>query len=158
MAKKRKQLLTLKKVLEKEIQDAQLSAVKVRYESNKINRETSDSWSAGGDRYHASSQADIVEKRLEDMELCLGEVEKACKDDIPKKVTKTCYVELEIKGGVKHNMFVLINTATIPTEAKIVSAISPLGKAIVGKKEGATIKYKPGGNNVVIKGVVSLIE
>ena len=158
MARKRKQLLTLKKVLEKEIQDAQVSAEKVRYESNKINRETADSWSAGGDRFHASSQADIVEKRLEDLKLCLSEVEKACERAIPKKVTKTCYVELEIEGGVKHNIFVLNNTATVSIEAKIVSAISPLGKAIVGKKEGSNIKYKPGGNSVVIKGVVSLIE
>lgn len=158
MAKKRKQLLTLRKVLEKEIQDAQLSAEKVRYESNKINRETADSWSSGGDRYHASTQADIVEKRVEDLKLCLDEVAKACESTIPKKVTKTCYVELEIEGGVKHNIFVLNNTATIPIEAKIVSAISPLGKAIVGKKEGANIKYKPSGNSAVIKGVVGFIE
>ena len=158
MAKKRKHILTLKKVLEKEIQDAQVSAVKVRDESNKINRETADSWSAGGDRYHASTQADIVEKRLEDLKLCLKEVDKASGTDIPKKVTKTCYVELEIEGGLKHNIFVLNNTATISTDAKIVSAGSPLGKAIVGKKEGANIKYKPSGNSVVIKGVVGLIE
>ena len=158
MAKKRKQLLVLKKVLEKEIQDIQVSAEKVRYESNKLNRESADSWSSGGDRYHASSQADIVEKRLEDMKLCLKEVEKANKDAPPKKVTKTCYVELEIEGGVKHNIFVLNNTTTIPIEVKIVSAGSLLGKAIVGKKEGANIKYKPSGNSVVIKGVVGFIE
>ena len=158
MAKKRRQLLTLRKVLEKEIQDTQISADKTRRDAYEVAQSAAGSPSQSGDRFHAGAQADIVEKRLEDMKLCLDEVVKASEGDIPKKVTKTCYVELVINSGVTHKLFVLNNTATIPIEAKIVSEGSPLGRAIVGKKINQKFEYDPTGTGVTVKGKVNEIE
>lgn len=158
MAKKRKQLLALKKVLEKEIQDTQTSVDKTRQDAYEVAQSAAGSPSQSGDRFHANAQADIVEKRLEDMKLCLKEVDIASGTDIPKKVTKTCYVELEIEGGVQHNIFVLNNTATISIEAKIVSVESPLGKAIIGKETNQKFEYDPSGIHVAVKGKVKTIE
>lgn len=158
MVKKRDKLLFLGKTLSKEIHDVQVSADKTRQDAYEVARSAAASPSQSGDRFHATAQADIVQKRLDDINTTLVEIKKATDEKIPTKITKTCYVELLINDNTLHRIFILKNLVSLPIEEKIVSADSLLGKAIVGKKAGQNFEYDPSGTGVKVKGVVNTIE
>lgn len=143
---KRKRLLALLKILDKEVEISRKRFEDNKKSANETSKTAAGSWSAGGDREYTANQAMISEKALEQIEKLYDETSKATKLSLPEVVKSPCYIEAEIED--KNIKFYLVENVVNLSGVRLVSSNSPLGKQLKGRKVGES-KSKPKNINIL---------
>ncbi len=99
-------------------------------------------WSASGDKYHAEMAASLANEYLERLSSLKKEISGA--NDEPSEFAQPVSL-LKVKYDDSETLeFVLVENAVSTSRFIFVSKNSPLGKAVLGKKEGDTFSYTLG--------------
>jgi transcription elongation GreA/GreB family factor len=142
----RQKMLLLKRILDKKIADFE-KKVKISQQSAlDVAKSASLSPSMSGDREHAEGQAVINKKLLEKIIKIRDEVDNSLDLQTPDKIKPTCFVLVNL-GDDKKEFFLATNVVSI-RKVNLLSADSPLGRAIVGKKVGDNFTLILGKNTV----------
>ena len=134
----RKKLVRLLKTLEEEIKLSRKRYEENKEMSDKTSKTARGSWSASGDREYARGQAMITKKVLDQMVKLRKEISKVIEDTIPEIVQIPCYVATENKD--EKDRFYLVENIVNLRGISLVSAGSPLGKKLIGKKVNTSVK------------------
>ncbi len=113
-----------------EIDKARVSAQKTDEASNFI---------MTGDKYHAQKAAELTDQYLKRLEKLRDEIITSG-DEIKTKAEPVSCVDIEYKDGARLK-FILVNTAVSLTRYLFISIDSPLGKAVLNKKDGDVFSY-----------------
>ena len=136
-----------------EIGKVSLSVTKTS-EDKKIRR----SRSQAGDRYHAESAALITQKYLSALKSLRKEI-ISCSDGPSSSAKPVSYVVLEYDNGERVEFYFVKNRALV-TGVLLITQDSPIGKAILNKKEGGAFSYniKKGEETITYSGKVKQVE
>jgi hypothetical protein len=126
----RSKLKELVKILEKEIKKAKSFSEKTHNSATELARMRS--MSTAGDQYHAEGSAKIAKEKLATMEKLSEELKACLSKHRPEKIEPACFIKL-----TKEEIYV-VNTPIFLSLAKLVSAQSPFGQELLGKKVGDT--------------------
>ena len=111
-----------------------------------------------GDKYHEEEAANITKKYFENLSKLLDEV-KSAPDNSPEIVKPICYVELNYESGERVKLY-LVRNYTLVTGALLITSESPIGRAIVGKKQSDNFSYEivKGESKITYSGKIEIIE
>ena len=115
---------------------------KIRESAEKTDEATKErltGWSAAGDKYHAQAASDLTKSYLQKLELLDKEL-KSSSDTTPERVEPPCLIRIEYSDGNQAEFLLVENGVSLP-EISFISVLSPLGKAILGKKAEEIFSY-----------------
>lgn len=100
------------------------------------------SYSAAGDVEHSRNSANLSIQKYELISDLNKELLKFVKTEPPQRVEPICYIKIEAQGSTKE--LFLANTSAFVDGFNIISPISPIGKALMGKETGNVFLYNNG--------------
>lgn len=136
----RKKLEELLALLEGEVAKAKKAAENTRKSADEIAKSAAHSPSQSGDRTHSQGQADITEayfKRIIAFEKRI----KIALAETPNTIQTPCFVGVKFTDG-KESSFYLVEDPIVISGITLVSAVSPLGSALIGKKPGSKFAFR----------------
>jgi hypothetical protein len=142
MRPKIRELLGEVRQLEKVASDV---AGKSHKAANEASGGLAQSYSVAGDVEHARNAANLSIQKAKQIKSLLIEVEKAVNESAPSTVLPVCFLELELAGFSKD--FYLVENPILMTGFNLISPVSPLGAALLGKAPGEAFSYISGGQN-----------
>jgi transcription elongation GreA/GreB family factor len=92
------------------------------------------------DKYQAEDAAELTNKYFENLTKLLDEV-KSASDSACETVTPVSFVEISYKSGEKVKLY-LVESSTLLPGVLLITPKSPIGRAIVGKKQGDNFSYE----------------
>lgn len=139
MSMKRKKIVFLLKVLLKEEKIAKKRLSQARLIANQSAKTAISSWSAAGERAHTEGQKKIIQDYYKKIKSLREEIEGSSKEKIPEEIAKNCFVEVEMDG--KKKQFYIVENPINIEGVSFMSLSSPLGQALLGKKEKEKAVY-----------------
>lgn len=146
----RKKINDLLNAVSKEVEKAQEFAQKTKDSADEIAKTSATSWSAAGDREHSRGQAIITEENLKRLSSIKDEVKQAVDIAQPESVTPICFVEIQY-NDMRKDSFYLVNMPMRVSGMKLVSASSPLGLVLLGKKINDSFQFDNGEQTIIGK-------
>ena len=97
----------------------------------------------------AREQQESLESRIDELEDIVKNVSIIKKSPSQEFVNLGCEVEIEYKG--KNRVFSIVGSNEAKPEEGLVSNESPIGRAIIGKKVGDSVKVKTPAGEIIYK-------
>lgn len=105
-------------------------------------KDTSGSWSAGGDREYSLGQAKITDENLVRLKNFKAEIDKAKQEKTPINITPICYVTMKYQNIDEPVNFYFVREPVYLTGFRFVTVDSALGKLVAGKKAGDKVSVE----------------
>jgi transcription elongation GreA/GreB family factor len=139
----RKRLEEILGAVEKEVAKAERAAENTKQSADEIARTAAHSPSQSGDSVHSSGQAHITQEYLARVVSFKHRLVGA-QSETPGTIEAPCFVDLKFADGRETALYLVHDPVTI-TGFTLVSASSPLGLALIGKKVGSKFAYSVNG-------------
>ncbi len=97
----------------------------------------------------AREQQDILESRIDELEDIVNNASIIKKSASQEFVNIGCEVDVEYKGKIRK--FIITGSNEAKPESGFISNDSPIGKAIIGKKVGDTVKVVTPSGEIIYK-------
>jgi len=97
----------------------------------------------------AREQQDTLESRIDELEDITKNASIIKKSSCQEKVDLGCEVQVEYRG--KKRIFTIVGANESKPEGGLISNDSPIGKAIIGKKVGDSVKVKTPAGEIIYK-------
>lgn len=151
----REKLKVLLTVLESELAKAKRRMEETVSAANEIARSAAHSPSQSGDREHSRNQAYLAQDSYSNLAVFKQKLLDSLKSGVPGKVSPICWTEVGLEGAGKRELILVHDVVKLPG-VSIVSASSPLGRVLLGKKKGDGFEFESERGKV--RGVITEIE
>ncbi len=98
------------------------------------------SWSESGDKYHSESAAELAQEFLANLRKLCEEVESV-NDEKSDSASPVSYIEISYDSGETAKFYLVNKNALLPG-ILLITPNSPIGKAVIGKKEKDGFSYE----------------
>ncbi|MBI2103669.1 GreA/GreB family elongation factor [Candidatus Woesebacteria bacterium] len=136
----RDKIYELRQLVSKRIEKAQKAADRTKEDADELGRAAVASWSIAGERSLAEGQASINAENLERLKKLLKEVEASLGEKDLEVIKPVSYVK--VQRSREEESFYIVDSPVHLNEVTLISAGSPLGKVLLGRKAGDSVKFQ----------------
>jgi hypothetical protein len=139
----RKKILDLFEEVKKVEKSSSVAANKSYRAANEVSGGLISSYSAAGDAEHSRNSANLSIQKAETIKKLKEELERSLNSESPENVKPVCFISLKFEGGNQKDLYLVENPVFI-TGFNLISASSPLGESLLGKRMGEQFSYTSG--------------